>query len=261
MPFVRAADLVVYYEVTGPPGAPVVVFANSLGTCTSMWEDQVPAFAQNYRVLRYDKRGHGLTERTAGDDAGTTVERLADDLAALLDALSIARVRFVGLSIGGLIGQRFAAQYPHRVEKLVLCATAIRHPGTWDERIEAVRRNGLHSIAPMVMERWFTDATRASRGDMVRGFVTMLERTPSEGYVACCAAVRDADMRADDVRIKAPALVVSGANDPALTVASGQELAAAISGARFRVIDNAAHIFNVEQPDAFNAAVLDFLEG
>ena len=261
MPFVRAADLVVHYELTGPAGAPVVVFANSLGTCTTMWDDQVAAFARRHRVLRYDKRGHGLTECTAGGDpAAANIAQLGDDLAALLDALSIARVRMVGLSIGGLIGQRFAAQYPHRVEKLVLCATATRHPAAWDERIATVRQKGLASMAHGIMERWFTDDFRASRGDDVRGFITMLTRTPPEGYIAGCVAVRDADMEADDARITAPTLVLSGEQDPGVPPEAGAALTAAIAGARQTVIEGASHIINVERADAFNATVLEFLE-
>jgi 3-oxoadipate enol-lactonase len=262
--FVDAAGITMHYDVSGPVDAPVVVLANSLGTSVHMWDDQVGPLAASYRVLRYDMRGHGLTECSApGDDTKARVEVLADDVAALLDALGIERVRFVGLSIGGMVGQRFAAAYPQRVEALVLCATGSRigTADVWNARIATVEQDGVAAIADSVMTRWFTDATRARRHDVIAGFTTMLTRTPVAGYAAGCRAVRDADLRADDARIDCRTLVVSGALDPATTPDMGAEVRDAIAGSEFLVLDDAAHLLCVEQPTALNRALLRFLEG
>ena len=264
MPFARAADLVVHYAVDGLPDAPVVMLANSLGTSFHMWDAQVLELARSHRVLRYDMRGHGLTDTTPSDDAGAvTIARLADDAVALLDTLAIGRVHFVGLSIGGMVGQRLAAAYPERVESLVLCATGSRI-GTaagWNERIATVESEGLAAIADAAMLRWFTDRGRAERPELVRGFANMLTRTPVSGYVGGCAAVRDADLRADDARIRSRTLIVAGTEDPTTTPAMGAEIRDAIPGAELLVLDAASHMLCAERPEATNAALLRFLEG
>jgi 3-oxoadipate enol-lactonase len=264
VPFARAADLVVHYAVDGYPDGPVVMLANSLGTNFHMWDAQVAALARTHRVLRYDMRGHGLTDTTPSNDAGAaTVERLAADAVALLDALEIGRVRFVGLSIGGMVGQRFAAEYPDRVEALAICATGSRI-GTaagWNERIETVQSEGIAAIAEAGMARWFTARARAERPELVRGFANMLTRTPLGGYVDGCRAVRDADLRADDARIRCRTLIVAGAEDPTTTPAMGAEMRDAIPSAELIVFEHASHMLCAEQPEATNAALLHFLEG
>ena len=264
MPFVRAADLVMHYAVDGPPGAPVVMLANSLGTSFHMWDAQVPELTRSHRVLRYDMRGHGLTDTTPSDGIGAdTIARLANDAVALLDALAIGRVHFIGLSIGGMVGQRLAAEYPERVESLVLCATGSRI-GTaagWNERIETVERDGLAAIAGAGMKRWFTEHAHAERSELVRGFANMLTRTPVNGYVGGCASVRDADLRADDARIRCRTLILAGDEDPTATPAMGAEMRDAIPGSELLVLDAASHLFCAEQPGATNAALLRFLEG
>ena len=269
MPFVQAADLVVHYAVDGAapsrdPDAPVVMLANSLGTSFHMWDQQIAALARSHRVLRYDMRGHGLTDTTSSPDAGVaTVERLAADAVALLDALRIARVDFVGLSIGGMVGQRVAAEFPDRIGALALCATGSRI-GTvagWNERIETVQRDGIAAIAGAGMERWFTARSRAELPAVVRGFANMLTRTPVDGYVEGCQAVRDADLRADDARIRCRTLVLAGAEDLVTTPAMGAEMRDAIANAELIVLDDAAHMLCAEQPEATDAALLAFLEG
>lgn len=264
MAFVRAADLVVHYAVDGPPDAPVVMLANSLGTNFHMWDQQVAALTRTHRVLRYDMRGHGLTDTTqAGDADAATIERLAADAVALLDAFAIKRVDFVGLSIGGMVGQRVAAEYADRVDSLVICATGNRI-GTaagWNERIETVQSQGIAPIADAAMGRWFTARAHAERPELVRGFANMLTRTPVDGYVDGCRAVRDADLRTDDARIRCRTLIVAGAEDPTTTPAMGAELRDAIPGAELIVLENASHMLCAEQPSATDAALLLFLEG
>ncbi|GAC1534929.1 MAG: 3-oxoadipate enol-lactonase [Candidatus Velthaea sp.] len=258
MPFVRAGDLNVFYELTGPADAPVVLFANSLGTNVHVWDAQAAVFANEFRVLRYDMRGHGLT-----DGAGTaaSIATLARDVAALLDALTIARVSFIGLSIGGMVGQRFAAEYPARTEALVLCATGnqIGTADVWNARIASLERDGMPAVLEGVLARWFTSDTHAQRPEVIRGFGTMLDRMPAAGYAAGCAAVRDADLRADDARITAPTLIVSGGKDAVTPPSAGEEMKARIPSALMCVLPNAAHILSVEEPDEFNVQVLAFL--
>jgi 3-oxoadipate enol-lactonase len=264
VPFVRAGDLVVHYMLDGAVDAPAVLLANSLGTNVHMWDAQVAALARSHRVLRYDMRGHGLTDVTAADDPdGVTVERLGADAVALLDALGIARVHVIGLSIGGMVGQRVAAEYPERVAALVICATGSRigTAATWNERIETVQRDGIAAIADAGMARWFTERCRAERPELVRGFANMLTRTPVGGYVDGCRAVRDADLRADDARIRCRTLIVAGAEDQVTTPAMGAELREAVPNAELVVLAAAAHMLCAEQPDATNALLLRFLEG
>jgi 3-oxoadipate enol-lactonase/4-carboxymuconolactone decarboxylase len=259
MPFVRANDLTVHYDLSGPPDAPVVMFANSLGTSFHVWDPQAAALASRYRVLRYDKRGHGLTDCPAPDSY--TVELLAEDARHLLDALGVEQVHFCGLSIGGMIGQKLAAHAPERVASLVLCATASRigPAEIWDQRIAAVRASGLAAIADAVLARWFTPRF-LDRAAEARGAANMLTRTPADGYVGCCLAIRDADLRDDDRQIACPTLVLVGDQDAATPPEVARALADAIAGARFEIIEDAAHIPTLEQPDRVTARLLAFLD-
>lgn len=257
MPFLNAGGPTVYYDLTGPRDAPVVAFGNSLGTNLHVWDAVVAGFTRTFRVLRYDMRGHGLTDRSEAP----TMDGLASDVANLLDALELERVRYVGLSIGGMVGQRLAAAHPERVEALVLCATANRI-GTaevWNERIEAVRRGGMAAVSDGVLERWFTPQTHFERPELIRGFTNMVERTLPESYIGLCLAIRDADLAADDARIACPTLAIAGADDPVTPPADAYTLRDAIPGARATVIPGAAHIVPAERPEAFLALALPFL--
>lgn len=260
MPFIAAGDITVHYDLRGPEGAPVVLFANSIGTSFHIWDAQAVLLAERYRVLRYDMRGHGLSGVTP---APYSMDRLADDALALLDALGIGRAHVCGLSIGGMMAQRLAAKAPQRVGALVLCDTAslIGPPSVWEDRIAAIRAGGLSSIAQGVMARWFTERFRAERPEQVSGFVAMLSRTTDEGYIGCASAIRDADLRDDAARIASPTLVLVGDQDLATPPSLARELAEAIPGARFAVIADAAHIPCVEQAEALTAQLLDFLDG
>jgi 3-oxoadipate enol-lactonase len=259
MPFIRAGGLVVHYDLCGPEGAEIVMFSNSLGTNFHVWDPQAAALSRNYRVLRYDKRGHGLTECPAGE--GYTIAQLAQDAIALLDALAIERVHFCGLSIGGMIGQKLAATAPRRIVSLTLCDTANRigPPPMWDERIAAIRAGGLASLAPATLTRWFTPGFLAAHDEVGVGIAAMLTRTPAAGYIGCSLAIRDADLASDDALIRCPTLVVVGEQDPATPVASAQALVAAIAGARLEIVADAAHISPIEQPAQVTALLADFL--
>ncbi len=258
MPFADAGGLRLHYQLSGPEGAPVVLLANSLGADLSMWDPQVPALAQRYRALRYDMRGHGRSDVPPGP---YRLEELALDAVALLDALGIERVHFCGLSLGGAVGQWLAIHRPERVRSLVLCATACRFgtPASWDERIAAVRRGGVEAIADAVLERWLTAGYRARLPAEAARLRAMLCATPAEGYAAAAAAVRDTDLCGDVHRITAPTLLVAGSADPATPPARLEELRARIPRAELVVLE-AAHILNVEAAEAFNRALLAFLD-
>jgi 3-oxoadipate enol-lactonase len=256
---VAAGDLRVRCEVGGPPGAPVVVLSHSLGTDLTMWEPQVPALVASFRVLRYDTRGHGGTTVTPG---AYTLAQLAEDVLRLLDALDVAQGHFCGLSMGGLIGMWLGAHAPERVGRLVLSNTAARI-GTvegWNERIRAVRERGMKSIAPAVSERWFSPEFRDRSPEVVERARARLETTAPEGYAGCCAAIRDADERADVRNITAPTLVIVGSLDPSTPPAEGRCLAEAIPGARYAELP-ASHLSCLEAAEAFTSELIGFLGG
>jgi 3-oxoadipate enol-lactonase len=260
MPFIRTGEIVMHYRLDGPANAPTVVMSNSIGTTLDMWEPNVAALAEHFRVLRYDTRGHGLTESGADDAGGVTIALLADDVAALMDALRIDRAHVVGLSLGGMTGQRFAAAHPDRVDKLVLCATAskIGDENFWNDRADAVTAGGMAAIAGAV-QRWFTADTYAERSDLVRGFITMLARADVPGYAACSRAIGRADLHDDLARIRAQTLVLSGSDDPATPPADGESLRDRIAGAHYELIENASHQLAAERPAAVNALITGFL--
>jgi 3-oxoadipate enol-lactonase len=257
MPILKSGDARIHYALEGQRELPVLVFSNSLGANFSMWDAQVPAFRKKYRVLHYDSRGHGQSSSTPGP---YSIEQLAKDVLALLDALHLERVHFCGLSMGGIIGMWLGAHAPERLNHLVLCNTAAKIGTTeaWNARIEAVRKNGMKSIASAVVERWFTPAFRQNAPATIANTLKMLEETNPDGYAACCAAVRDFDFREQVSKIRLPTLVISGAHDPATPPADGRFLARQIPGARYVEL-NAAHLSNIEDQDRFTAELAAFL--
>jgi 3-oxoadipate enol-lactonase len=260
MPFVRVDDLVVHYELTGPVDAPVVAFGNSLGTSYHLWDANVGALSSHFRLLRYDMRGHGLTSVTPGPPRAT-VDALAEDFIGLIDTLGIDRVRYVGLSVGGMVGQKLAGRFPQRVEAIVLCATGnqLGTPEMWNARFAAIESGGLEAIVDGAIARWFTLETLTLRPELVEGFRTMICRTAPAGYIGVGMAVRDGDLRADDAAIAVPTLIISGADDQAAPPDRGEALHAAIPHSRFVLLQNAAHLLNVEQDDRVNALLSAFL--
>lgn len=245
------------YRLDGPEGRPVVLLSNSLGTTLGMWEPQLAALTARYRVLRYNSRGHGDSGVPPGP---YTMERLGRDALALLDALSLERVSFAGVSMGGMVGMWLGVNAGHRLERLVIANSAAwigpREP--WDERIATVRARGMEAIVPAVIERWFTPRFRTAEPETVERVAAMLRAAPVEGYAACCAAVRDQDQREAIRGIKVPTLVVAGTHDLATPPAKAQEIAAAIEGARLVELD-AAHLSSIERAEDFNRHLLDFL--
>jgi 3-oxoadipate enol-lactonase len=257
MPTTEANGVQLRYEIDGPSDAPVLALSNSLGTDVSMWAPQLPAFAKRFRVVRYDSRGHGASGITPGP---YTIEQLARDALALLDRLGIERVHFCGLSMGGMVGMWLGVSAPQRINKLVLCNTAARigPPELWNTRIENVRKGGMEAIANAVLERWFTAAFRARGASTIEPVRRTLVATPPDGYIACCAAVRDMDQREAIARVRAPTLVIAGAHDAATPPEDGRFLAEKIPGAKYVELE-AAHLSNLEVADEFSDAVLRFL--
>ena len=257
MAFAELKDAKIHYQLTGPDEAPVLVFSNSLGTDVSLWDAQVPSMAKRFRVLRYDKRGHGQSSAPAGP---YSIETLGRDVVALLDFLQFDKVDFCGLSIGGQTGMWLSVNAPQRLKKSILCNTAAKL-GTremWNERMAMVRKAGMKPMAPMVIERWFTAGFRAKHPPEVAAIQRVLENADVEGYLGCCAAVRDFDYRERLREIRAPTLVISGAHDPAATAADGRWAAEQIPGAKYVELD-AAHLSNVEARERFTDEISHFL--
>jgi 3-oxoadipate enol-lactonase len=250
-------DAALHYEFEGPKGAPVVVLSNSLGTELSLWESQIAGLTRHFRVLRYDTRGHG---RSKSPGSAYSLDDLGGDVLDLLNFLEIERFHVCGVSLGGITALWLAINAPERVLSLMPCNTAARigSESSWNARIEQVTEYGLASIADATMERWFTESFRRSDPVRVETARRMLLHTDAQGYIACCAALRDADLRDAVATIAVPALVVSGAHDPVTPPSDGQYLQDAIPSARYCEL-NAAHISNVEQSAAFSQAMLEFL--
>jgi 3-oxoadipate enol-lactonase len=242
-----------HHRFDGPEDAPVLVLANSIGTTLELWDAQIPAFAPEFRVLRYDQLGHGRSEVPPGPYTG---ELLGRELLGLLGELGVERFSFCGLSLGGAVGMWLGANASERLDGLVLAGTSAYFgpPERWIERAQLVRAEGMEPIADATMERWFTPAFAG-----IAPFRAGLVATPAEGYAACCEALRDWDFRAELGRISAPTLVLVGADDPATPPEQAELIAAGIPGARLLVLPNAAHLLNVEQPEMFDAAVLEHL--
>jgi len=257
MPFAEVNGARIHYRFDGPEKAPVLVLCNSLGTDLTMWDPQVPAFTRELRVLRYDRRGHGASAVTPGP---YTIEQLGGDALGLLDALALDRVRYCGLSLGGMTGMWLGTHAGKRIEKLVLCNTAaqVGSPDPWNARIEAVRKGGMGAIESGVVARWFTPGFLERPTPMLGKMREVLLQLSPEGYVACCAAVRDMDQRESIARIAAPTMVIAGTHDAATPPAAGQFIAKQIPGARYVELD-AAHISNVEAADRFTESVLGFV--
>jgi len=259
MPFADLPNARLHYALTGPPSAPVLVLSNSLGTDYSLWDRQTTAFEKQFRLLRYDMRGHG---RSSSPPPPYSVAGLTDDVLSLIDSLSIDRFHFCGLSVGGMIGMTLGLRASRRLLKLVLCNTAPKI-GTlemWNARIETVRSKGMKEIARLTPARWFTPAFQAASPEAVADTLRVLESLDPEGYVGGCCAVRDFDAREEIARIRVPALVISGTHDPAATAADGQSLAERIVGSRYIEL-NASHLSNIEDSDRFTKEALSFLAG
>jgi 3-oxoadipate enol-lactonase len=249
-----------YYEVHGKEGAPWLTLSHSLACSVRMWDGEIEAFKDRYRILAYDTRGHGASAAPAG---AYTLEGLADDLHALLGHLGIERAHFVGLSMGGMIGQTFALKYPGVFASLTLADTTSRYPAEaapiWADRIRTAQERGMQPLVQPTLERWFTEAFRKAQPQAVARVGALIASTPVAGYVGCSHAIPKINLTARLKDIRCPILVVVGEQDMGTPVAMAREIHEHTPGSRFVVLANAAHLSNMEQPRAFDRAVAEFL--
>lgn len=247
------------FHVEAGSGEPVVL-VHAIGCDHRMWDSLAAALAPRHRVVRVDVRGHGKSPVPAGE---YSLEALAGDVLAVLDSLEVGKAHWVGLSMGGMIGQAFALAHPARLGRLVLANTTSTYgadgPKMWEARMKAVREGGMAAIADLVMQRYFSDEFRASHPDVVARTKETVLATPAKGYVSCCAAVRDLDFTRDLSSIRARTLVVAGGLDTGTPVSMSEAIATKIPGSQLAVIPQAAHLSAVESPEEFNSLVRNFL--
>jgi 3-oxoadipate enol-lactonase len=257
MPMIDADGCLINVSVEGRSSGPTVMLSNSLGTTMQMWEPQMKALTQVFRVIRYDRRGHG---KSAVPPGPYSMERFGRDALAILDDLNIDRVHWCGLSMGGMVGQWLGANAPERMGKIVLANTACYYadPTNWTNRIKAVRDGGMAAIADTVIAAWLTADFREREPQVTARMKAMLLASPLQGYLACCEALSALDQRELLPKIRSPALVIAGRHDQATPIAAGELIRSRIAGASMTILD-AAHISNLEQPHAFTEAVVGFL--
>jgi 3-oxoadipate enol-lactonase len=257
MPDIEIDGARIWYSVVGPENAPAVLLLHSLGTTHELWDAQMPALQNAFRVVRYDLRGHGHSTAPPGD---YRIDQLGRDALAVLDAAGVQRAAVCGISIGGLTSIWLGQQASSRVRRLVLANTAARIGSreSWSERIRAVREGGMDEGARLAMPRWFSNEFLESQPAIAARFREIVSSCPLESYVGACAALRDADLRRDLHRIMAPTLVISGSKDPSTTVSDAVYLRDNIPEADLEVL-SASHLSNVERPDEFSSLLLDFL--
>jgi 3-oxoadipate enol-lactonase len=260
MPMINTDDgCAINVEVAGNADAPALMLSNSLGTNLHMWDDQAAEFARHFRLIRYDRRGHGKSSVPPGP---YSMQRFGRDVLNVLDALGVRKTSWCGLSMGGMVGQWLGANAPDRIENLVLSNTHYHYDDKtpWNDRIKTVQEKGLEAMVEGNMQRWFTDGFRQRSPQVIERMKSLFMGTDPGGYIACCEAIRDMDFRESNPRIKAATLVIVGSQDAATPPAAGEAIAQQIRGARVVSLD-AAHISNIEQPKAYTEAVLNFLRG
>jgi 3-oxoadipate enol-lactonase len=258
MPTINTDDnCPIHIEIEGRPGAPVLMLSNSLGTNLNMWNDQAPEFAKHFRLVRYDRRGHG---RSGVPQGPYSMERLGRDVISILDELGIKKTNWCGLSMGGMVGQWLGANAPDRIGRLVLSNTTSYYvdKAPWYDRIKFVQEKGLDALVDTNMARWFTESFRKRAPEALMRMKEMFVATKVPGYVACCEAIATMDFRASNPRITAPTLVIVGTKDAATPPSAGEAIAAQVKSTKF-VSFEAAHMANVEQPKQYTETILNFL--
>ena len=258
MPTFSSDNADIHYQTFGDANHPALVFSNSLGTQHSMWQAQIDAFAQDYFVICYDTRGHGQSSAPQGP---YTLAQLGQDVVHLLDHLNVKTAAFCGISMGGLTGQWLAIHAADRFNAIVVCNTAakIGQAQAWLDRAALVREQGLAPIASTAAGRWFTENFVQAHPEVVAELSANLGSGSAEGYASCCEALAEADVREELKAIKVPVLIIVGAQDPVTTVADGEFMQQRIANSQLVSI-NASHISNIEQPEAFNQAVAQFIK-
>lgn len=249
MPFVQNADVTLFVTESGPVNTPAIIFSNSLGATHRMWDAVVAELSSDFRCIRYDTRGHGASTVSRNS---FEIEALADDVCDILDNLGVQQVHFAGLSLGGMTGQALALKAPERLASVTLMATTAHMPpaSAWNDRAALVRREGTQAIVDATVQRWFTPGFIAASKPSVDRIATEFSNINAQGYAACCEAIGRMDLREQIKSIDTPTLIIAGQQDPATPVAMSTEMAASIAKSRLVVLDPAAHLLAVEQPDS-----------
>jgi 3-oxoadipate enol-lactonase len=259
MPLAHVNSTAIYYRLDGTEKGKVVMLSHSLAADITMWESQIPALVEaGYRVLRYDSRGQGISAVPPGP---YSMEVLAEDAVGLMDVLDLETVHFCGLSMGGMVGQMLGARHPERLTSLTLSSTAaILSPREiWDERIEIVRGSGMKSVVDATINRWFTKSGLDRLPAEIEKVRRVIMNTSVDGYCACCAAIRDMDLRDTLKTISTQVLVLVGEQDPGTPVSTAEYIHERITSSELKIIPDAAHFVNVEQASAFNDALVEFI--
>jgi len=258
MPYCEANGARIHYRLDGDSARPLVMLSNSLATDMRMWDPQMPSLLERYRVLRYDKRGHGESEAVPGP---YSIELLSRDALAILEELDLRQVHFVGLSIGGMAGQWIGGNEAERLASLTLCDTASElDPAIWDGRIKLAEETGMAGLVEPTLQRWFTAPFLERQAPILPTVREMIAGTSLDGYLGCAKAIRAMSLAQYLPAIALPTNIIVGAEDPATPVAKSEAIHAAIAGSALTVIPDAAHLPNIEKPEEFNAALLPFLE-
>jgi 3-oxoadipate enol-lactonase len=255
---VKTNGIELHYTIEG--AGPWMTLSHSLACDSSMWDPQMELLKKNFTVLRFDTRGHGQSDAPAGD---YTLDQLADDVHGLFGALGITTTHWMGLSMGGMIGQAYALKHPGVFASMVLADTTSRRPpnaaAMWGERMQIARTKGMAGLVEPTLARWFTDAYRPAHPEVMAKIGKVIGTTPPEGYAGCCAAIAQIDFTERLKEIKCPVLILVGEQDHGTPVAMSEQIRDHLPGARMLVIPSASHISNVEQSEVFNRAIGEFL--
>ncbi len=258
---ITANGIEMNYDLSGKENAPVVMLSHSLASSLVMWHSQFEALEEGFRVLRYDIRGHGKSDAPHGP---YTLELLGEDVIGLLDALKIGAAHFVGLSMGGMIGQYLGLTHPGRLQSLILCDTSARIPQEGqpaiDERIQTARTKGMKALLQLTLERWFTPSFLAKNPPALQLIREQILKTPVEGYIGCSEAIRKLNYLDRLSEIRLPTLIMVGEEDPGTPVSAAESIRQRISNSKLIIIPSARHLSNIEQPEIFNRELLHFLE-
>ena len=258
MQMISVGDVTLHFRLEGDPQGMPVVFGNSLGTDFRLWDQLLPLLPEGLRILRFDKRGHGLSSCPGSD---YSMDELVDDTAGLMRALGIRDCLFVGLSIGGIIAQGLAARHPDLVRAIVISNSAARigDAQMWRDRIGLLREGGIEALADTIMQRWFAESFRNGRQLELTAWRNMLTRTPLDGYIGCSAAIGATDYTEATAKLRLPSMVIAGSEDGSVPPEVARATADLIPGARFELIDDAAHLPCVEHPEVYARILIEFM--
>lgn len=258
---IKTNGIELHYEIAGADSAPWITLSHSLACNLHMWDEQMDVLTKKFRVLRFDTRGHGQSGAPPGD---YTLEQMADDVKGLFDTLNIKRTHWLGLSMGGMIGQTFALKYPGMFQSLILADTTSRRPPNaaqmWGERIAMARTKGMAGVLDSTLARWFTEPYRNMRKDVMARIGAQILSTPVDGFSGCCAAIAKVDTLDRLKEIKCPVLIIVGEQDHGTPPEMARAIHENLPGSELKIIASAAHLSNVEQTQVFNDTMMKFLE-